>query len=196
MTASNKIDSAITEENRYVGSNGKPINLAQGGTARIELTNINKATRPIGTSLLMTEAETGVSCAVDSESQKKTLAKAGVKLDEITHCPINGDGNPVKAHIFQNNLSDNAYVSDFYVGNPPQKVRGLFDTGSTNTWILNDAVQLAGGAEKQYSFKPSASTSFSETEQRAFIQFGSGALSGNFVLDDVRLGSCDGQSSG
>lgn len=114
----------------------------------------------------------------------------------MTHCPLNADGQPVKAHIFQNNLSDNAYVSDFYVGNPPQKVRGLFDTGSTNTWILNEAVQLANGAQKEYSFKPELSSSFAETEQRAFIQFGSGALSGNFVTDDVRLGSCDGQSSG
>lgn len=144
----------------------------------------------------MTEADLELGCEVTQEHQKKTLAKAGVQLDEITHCPINTDGEKVKAHIFQNNLSDNAYVSDFYVGNPPQKVRGLFDTGSTNTWILNDSVKLAGGAEKEYSFKPSDSTSFSETDQRAFIQFGSGALSGNFVLDDVRLGSCDGMSSG
>ena len=144
----------------------------------------------------MTEADLELGCAVTQEHQKKTLANAGVQLDEITHCPINNNGEKVKAHIFQNNLSDNAYVSDFYVGNPPQKVRGLFDTGSTNTWILNDSVKLAGGAEKEYSFKPADSTSFSETEQRAFIQFGSGALSGNFVLDDVRLGSCDGMSSG
>lgn len=51
-------------------------------------------------------------------------------VDEITHCPIDTDGQPVKAYIFQNNLSDNAYTSDFYVGNPPQKIRDLFDTGS------------------------------------------------------------------
>jgi len=142
MTANNKIDSAVTEENRYVGSNGKPINLAQAGTARIELTRINKEARPIGTSLLMTEAESGVGCAVDNEQQKKTLQKAGVQVDEITHCPINNDGQPVKAHIFQNNLEDNAYVSDMYVGNPPQLVRALFDTGSTNTWVLNSKTEL------------------------------------------------------
>lgn len=44
------------------------------------------------------------------------------------------------AHIFQNNLQDNAYVSEMYVGNPPQLIKALFDTGSTNTWILNDNV--------------------------------------------------------
>jgi len=48
----------------------------------------------------------------------------------------------------QINLEDNAYVSEFYVGNPPQKLRGLFDTGSTNTWVLNKAVNLGQGVEK------------------------------------------------
>jgi hypothetical protein len=46
------------------------------------------------------------------------------------------------------NLEDNAYVSELYVGNPPQLLRGLFDTGSTNTWILNSKVRLPGNAYK------------------------------------------------
>ena len=33
------------------------------------------------------------------------------------------------------------YVTDIYVGNPPQKVRAIFDTGSTNTWILNKSAK-------------------------------------------------------
>lgn len=36
MSASNKLE--ITEQNRYIGSGGKPINLAQTGTGRLELT--------------------------------------------------------------------------------------------------------------------------------------------------------------
>ena len=63
-----------------------------------------------------------------------------VSFDDITHCPINKEGTQVTAHIFQNNLQDNAYVSEMYVGNPPQLIKALFDTGSTNTWILNDNV--------------------------------------------------------
>ena len=38
------------------------------------------------------------------------------------------------------NDHDMSYMADLYVGNPPQKVRGLFDTGSSNTWILNKEV--------------------------------------------------------
>jgi len=41
-----------------------------------------------------------------------------------------------------NNHMDYSYVADIYVGNkPPQKIRALFDTGSSNTWILNKKVR-------------------------------------------------------
>jgi len=39
-----------------------------------------------------------------------------------------------------------------YVGNPPQKVRALFDTGSTNTWVLNKKTELANHKEKEFSY--------------------------------------------
>ena len=42
----------------------------------------------------------------------------------------------------QINLDDFSYVAEFEVGNPPQKLRGLFDTGSTNMWILNESVDI------------------------------------------------------
>jgi len=84
-------------------------------------------------------------------------------FDEVTHCPINKEGVPITAHIHQTNLEDNAYVSDMYVGNPPQKVRALFDTGSTNTWILNKKTELKGLAQKEFSFDDSKSTSTHKT---------------------------------
>jgi hypothetical protein len=44
------------------------------------------------------------------------------------------------------NDHDTAYMADIFIGSPPQKIRGLFDTGSSNTWILNSKVnQSAGG---------------------------------------------------
>lgn len=38
------------------------------------------------------------------------------------------------------NLTNNwnfDYIGTFYVGNPPQPLRGCFDTGSANAWILS-----------------------------------------------------------
>jgi hypothetical protein len=83
-----------------------------------------------------------------------------------------------------------------YVGNPPQKIRALFDTGSTNTWVLGKDVQLPGNPKKEFSYDINASCSSNKLSQRAQIQFGSGALAGHFLTDDVRIGSCDGKSSG
>jgi hypothetical protein len=81
-----------------------------------------------------------------------------------------------------------------YVGNPPQLIRALFDTGSTNTWVLNSQTDL-GGSSKEHSFNTQLSSSMQNTSQTARIFFGSGSLSGNFITDDVRLGSCDGSKS-
>jgi len=115
-------------------------------------------------------------------------------MDDVTHCPINKPGEKVQAHIVQANLEDNAYVSEMYVGNPPQLVKALFDTGSTNTWVLNSMVDL-GGAVKERSYNNVTSTSSHFTPQKAQIFFGSGNLAGHFITDDIRLGSCDGSKS-
>jgi hypothetical protein len=42
-------------------------------------------------------------------------------------------------------------------------IKALFDTGSTNTWILNDNVELPGGANKERSFIPESSITFANT---------------------------------
>ena len=54
--------------------------------------------------------------------------------------------------VYQENLDNYAYISDIYVGNPPQKLRGLFDTGSTNTWVLNSKTDLPGNPSKEYAY--------------------------------------------
>jgi|ERR1712080_169576 len=46
------------------------------------------------------------------------------------------------------------------------------------------------------SYDDGKSCSAQRTPQRAMIQFGSGALAGHFVVDDMRIGSCEGQSNG
>lgn len=48
--------------------------------------------------------------------------RSKVKLEELTY--------------------DNFQSSYIYVGNPPQKLMALFDTGSANTWILSNKVKL------------------------------------------------------
>lgn len=80
----------LTEENRYIGSDGKPINLAQTtGHFRVELTKIRKyknGGRPSDVQ--------NISVGCDNIKDKSGTAE----VDEITHCPISG-GGPVTSHI-------------------------------------------------------------------------------------------------
>lgn len=64
------------------------------------------------------------------------------------------------------NLSDNAYVTEMSVGTPPQKVRALFDTGSTNTWILNKKTPLPDGATKEFSYDETKSSTYKPVEPK------------------------------
>jgi hypothetical protein len=182
---------AYTEATRYIGADGHPISLAQTeGHARMVMQRVQKydTPQPLDILNLQTEACDG------GKTDGGNLSQGGALVDDVTHCPINGNG-PVEAHMKQINLGDNAYVSEFYVGNPPQKLRGLFDTGSTNTWVLNKAVNLGQGVEKAFSYDDGASSSSKKLTQKAAIQFGSGALAGHFMTDDLRLGTCDGTTS-
>jgi hypothetical protein len=102
----------------------------------------------------------------------------------------------MKVSVSTSNLNDFIYVSDFYIGTPPQKMRGVFDTGSTNTWVLNENTKLPGDPEKMFAFAQDKSSTFKETKQEAHILFGSGSTDGKFAIDDIRLGGCDGTSGG
>jgi hypothetical protein len=92
----------------------------------------------------------------------------------------------------------NLVTTEVEVGNPPQKIRCVFDTGSTNMWVLNKktllgkAPGMAQEPTKVRSYDETLSETHQKTAQTAEIQFGSGALGGTFYTDDVRIGDCGG----
>lgn len=75
------------------------------------------------------------------------------------------------------------------MGNPPQKLRALFDTGSSNTWILSNKVKNISPGH--FSFDVSKSSSAKATNETATVSFGTGKLSGMFITDDIRIGLKD-----
>ena len=48
------------------------------------------------------------------------------------------------------NENDSIYLADIYVGNPPQKLRAVFDTGSSNMWVLNSKLKRLDGLAYDY----------------------------------------------
>ena len=154
----------MSEETRYIGANGQPISLAQTeGHLKLDLTRIKKYQEPRPIDGINVQLDT--SCK-STPTQSTGQADAEGQIDDVTHCPINKPGEKVQAHIVQSNLEDNAYVSEMYVGNPPQLVKALFDTGSTNTWVLNSMVDL-GGAVKERSYNNATSSTAHFTPQKA-----------------------------
>ena len=54
----------------------------------------------------------------------------------------------MQVNVAKTMLGDYCYVTEFMIGNPPQKLRGVFDTGSTEVFIMNKDAKLfeSGGA--------------------------------------------------
>ena len=79
-----------------------------------------------------------------------------------------------------------SYMGEISVGTPPQKLRAIFDTGSSNTWILNSKVT---NVQSDFSYNDAKSSTAEATNQGAIISFGSGNLEGYFYVDDVKIGN-------
>ena len=84
--------------------------------------------------------------------------------------------------MVRENLNNNQnifYMGDLFFGNPPQKIRAIFDTGSANPWVISK------NARTENSFDTSKSTTFVEPAKKEWtnISFGSGTLKGYFATD-------------
>ena len=64
------------------------------------------------------------------------LAQAAMEIDVSTST------KKEFSEVFLENNYDMSYIGYIKVGTPPQKMRAIFDTGSTNTWIINPKTDL------------------------------------------------------
>lgn len=151
------------------------------------------------------QAGTIVSKLADQAGQNEKGASFKIQLDKVacTHPQArsllrNGahsrkvrsqDGSKEAEVALKNNYNYD-YIGKFYVGNPPQEMRGCFDTGSANAWILSSQCvneRCKKGTKNEF-FNPFESNTFVNTSEWTSIQFGSGALRGYFGIDDFRVG--------
>lgn len=98
-----------------------------------------------------------------------------------------------------NNLT---YIGEVMIGNPPQKVKAIFDTGSANPWIVSGKhsdQDTLEDTEGNKPYNPTKSTSFKDPKEAdkewVTISFGSGKIRGYFAQDQVMLGSKTDESN-
>jgi hypothetical protein len=80
-------------------------------------------------------------------------------------------------------------VGTIKIGDPPQEVRAIFDTGSIHIWVLSSLCSspcCSNGINCVYH--PDHSCSYDDTTTYCQIEFGSGTLMGKFGYDDFWLG--------
>lgn len=97
-----------------------------------------------------------------------------------------------------NNITDTAYFVDVEVGSPGQKVSLLFDTGSSDTWVISyradlctdPSVQLTLNSKCLDTYDPAKSSTYSLVQTGGLnISYiaGAGAF-GDYFTDDLSIG--------
>lgn len=82
---------------------------------------------------------------------------------------------------------DMIYSTEIFIGNPPQKIRALFDTGSSKFWVAGNKVDKNYSVPHNY-YNPEQSVSAKSTGEKATSLYGSGSCKGELYLDDVWIG--------
>lgn len=85
------------------------------------------------------------------------------------------------------NYKNTQYTGRISIGNPPQTIDVIFDTGSSNFWITSSLCKTSScKLHKAYSHNQS-STSKLINDSRCEVEFGSGTIIGSFTEDTVRI---------
>ncbi|KAJ0045100.1 hypothetical protein Pint_04086 [Pistacia integerrima] len=97
-------------------------------------------------------------------------------------------GESGNAHIVAlklKNYKDAQYFGEIGVGTPPQNFTVVFDTGSSNLWVPSSFSDVFQNHPK---YKSSSSSTYKKNGKSADIHYGTGAVSGFFSEDHVRVG--------
>ncbi|KAK8618284.1 hypothetical protein V6N13_132280 [Hibiscus sabdariffa] len=86
------------------------------------------------------------------------------------------------------NYMDAQYYGEIGVGTPPQNFTVIFDTGSSNLWVPSSKCYFSVSCYFHSKYKASESKTYKKNGKSAAIHYGTGAISGFFSYDHVRVG--------
>ncbi|XAR65670.1 Phytepsin [Bertholletia excelsa] len=86
------------------------------------------------------------------------------------------------------NYMDAQYFGEIGIGTPPQKFTVIFDTGSSNLWVPSSKCYFSVPCYFHSKYKSSESSTYQKDGKSAEIHYGTGAISGFFSEDHVRVG--------
>mmetsp|Transcript_11297 Transcript_11297/g.41340 ORF Transcript_11297/g.41340 Transcript_11297/m.41340 type:complete len:402 (-) Transcript_11297:1001-2206(-) len=95
-----------------------------------------------------------------------------------------GSGDPPSITI--NDFMDEQYYGEISMGTPPQTLRVVYDTGSSNLWVPDPTVGGIFSGKKTYN--PSKSSSYQKNGTAFAINYAQGPVSGYYVEDTIEIG--------
>merc|ERR1719284_2153532 len=109
------------------------------------------------------------------------MSRTGITLG------VDAEGNPDAIVI--NDYQDAQYYGEISVGTPPQPVRVIYDTGSSNLWVNNIPVPWYKKLLPHHQmYDHSKSTSYVANGTKFNIAYGSGPVSGFYSKDTITIG--------
>uniref|UniRef100_A0A8C9GNH0 Peptidase A1 domain-containing protein n=1 Tax=Piliocolobus tephrosceles TaxID=591936 RepID=A0A8C9GNH0_9PRIM len=119
----------------------------------------------------------------ENENIEKNFINLNSKNITINHTEDNVFLIPLQ------HLRDSQFVGKLELGTPPQELHPIFDTGSTNLWMVTTACK-EDSCKKVNRYDPKKSSSFlqSKTGDKLHIVFGSGTITGTIGTETFRLG--------
>ncbi|KAF7831345.1 aspartic proteinase A1-like [Senna tora] len=98
------------------------------------------------------------------------------------------DGEDTFDVVSLKNYLDAQYFGEIGIGSPPQKFTVIFDTGSSNLWVPSSKCYLSVACYFHSKYKSGRSSTYKKNGKSAAIHYGSGAISGFFSQDHVKIG--------